>query len=221
MRGLRYILAALVLALLIQPVAFGQVKTTQKFKRDMRIERQGNRLVVSFDCPEVFSDRVRNRLSSGFTSRVVVELQLIDRKRKTTMAQGVLVYNIRYEIWEERFAVRVEDISARKDLQLRTMEELVDKFGSIRNLPLMTLLEVASDRKYQISAQIVVNPVSPELRKRVRRYLANPNGHRPGTPPSFFGSFSPISGDEKKIQADAVLKYRSRPMKVPAAKKTE
>jgi hypothetical protein len=201
------------------PEALGQVKSVQRFDRPMRLDRQDDRLVASFDCPEVFSDWVRQRLGSGFTSRVVINLQLLDRKGEALLGQGVVQYTIRYDIWEERFAVRVEGMGARRNLLVSSLEELVKRFGTISQMPIIQLIDLAGAGQVQLVARVVVNPTSPELRKKVREYVANPDGRREiGTPRSFFGSFSRIFVNEKKIQADAVLIFRSGTLDMPVAK---
>ena len=199
-------------------VAHAQAKRVKRFQRDMQLELTGERLLVSFACPEVFSDWVRQRLSSGFSSRMEIRLQVRDHKSKKPVAEGVLHYTIRYDIWEERFAVRVEGPGTRKDHQMRTMDELVEVFGMVRRLHALRLREFKPAQQVQVTVQVVVNPTSAELRRKVREYVANPDGRRAiGSPRSFFGSYSRVFVDEKKIQADAVLTYRSTNMQMPVA----
>jgi hypothetical protein len=199
-------------------VVQAQAKRVKRFQRDMQIERMGERLLVSFACPEVFSARVRQRLSSGFSSRMEIRLQVRDHKSKKPVAEGVLHYTIRYDIWEERFAVRVEGPGNRKDHQMRTMDELVEVFGVVRRLQALGLSEYKAAQKVQVTVQVVVNPTSAELRRKVREYVSNPDGRRAiGSPRSFFGSYSRVFVDEKKIQADEVLTYRSTSMQLPAS----
>lgn len=213
-RALQVVVVLLVFA--FGATASGQARRLESYERVMQVERSADRLTVSFLCPEVFSDWFRQRLSSGFTSRVVINLQLTDMRGKTLVAQGTIQYTIRYDIWEERYAVRVEGLGIRQDLILRSMDDLVERLGAIRDLPLISLLEVSAQSRYRLQARIVINPTSPEMRRQVREYVAHPDGRSAiGVQPSFFGRFSRIFVDEKKIQADAVLTYRSGPLSVP------
>jgi hypothetical protein len=89
--------------------------------------------------------------------------------------------------------------------------------SQIKRLPLQRLVELPAGTKYRLQVRIVVNPISVELRKKVREYLSNPDGSSHiGSPRSFFGSFSRIFVDEKAFQADAVHTYRSPKRLLPA-----
>ncbi len=194
---------------------YGKSMRTAVYSRDMQITESGKGYLLSFECPEIFSDRVRQRLSSGFTSRVVLSVRVTGLKGKELIAQGMSHYSIRYDIWEERFAVRVEDLGGRQDFKIRTMDELVKRFGVVRSMYLAKASTLPNNEVVRISVRIVVNPASEELRRKVREYVANPDGRSDlGVPRSFFGSFSRIFVDEKKLQADALLLYQSPPLKV-------
>jgi len=70
--------------------AMAQSQRVERFKhRQVELERAEGDWRLTIACPEVFSERVRGRLSSGFTSRLVFHAQLTDRKGETLVAQGV------------------------------------------------------------------------------------------------------------------------------------
>ena len=122
------------------------------------------------------------------------------------------MFTILYDIWEERFAVREEGLGHRRDMQAGSLEEVMQHCGALHGVPMVALDQLKADRRYRIELRIEVNPTSPEQRRKVREYLANPDGGSAqlGSPRSFFGSFSRIFVSEKDIRADAVLKYRSK-----------
>ncbi len=210
--------AALWLLALGLPAAAQNQQLQRYKKRPVELERAEDHWRLSIACPEVFSERVRGRLSSGFTSRLLFNAQLTDRRGETLVAQGVRQLTIRYDIWEERYNVRVEDSGQQRFVQLGSMRELVEQFGAIRRLKLMRLLEPRPDKRHRVVLRVVVNPTSRELRRKVREYLANPDGRSSiGVPSSFFGSFSRIFVDESRIKADRVLVFKSRKLDLPAA----
>ena len=198
-------------------VAFAQVKEVKSFRREMDVGRTEGLLTVTTEFPEIFTKRLRHRLSSGFKSRFVVDVALEDRGRRLAVAGEVMHYTILYKIWDEHFLVRKEGLIGRKDLKLRSMNELIENCGKIVKLPLGGTDGVASNSKYRIRVRITVNPVSKELRRKVRQYLANPDGgSRRGDRRSFFGAFSRIFVNEKDFRADAVYTYLSPEFKLPA-----
>lgn len=219
MSGVRFytVLFSFLAALCLTALALAQVKVEKSYKRDMGLAWREGRLELSMDFPEAFTKRLRKRLSNGFTSRILIEVLLEEQKKKTPVAQAIVQYTIRYYIWEERFNIRHETPEGRRDLQVSSLAELIRTCGKIRRLPLQRLVELPEGRKYRLRVRIVVNPMSAELRKKVRDYLSNPDGSSHiGSPRSFFGSFSKIFVDEKAFQADAVYTYRSPKRVLPA-----
>jgi len=199
-----------------------QVKEGKPLKRDMELAWRAGRLELSMAFPEVFTRRHRKRLESGFTSRILVYAQLTEHNKETPLAQAVLQYKIIYDMWEEKFLIRSEGPAGHRGFQLGSMEELVKKCGALDRLPLAPLVELPTGLKYRVRVRIVVNPMSAELRKKVREYLSNPDGSSHiGSPRSFFGSFSKIFVNEKAFQADAVFKYRSLKMALPARREPD
>ena len=193
-----------------------QVKESKSYKREMDLVWQSGELELSMTFPEVFGKRHLKRLKSGFTSRILVHVQLLEHKKGTPLAQAILQYKIIYDMWEEKFVVRSEGPKGDRDYQLGSMEELVKRCGALDRLQLTPLVELPSGLKYRIQVRIVVNPMSVELKKKVREYLSNPDGSsHMGSPRSFFGSFSKIFVDEKAFQADAVYTYNSQEKTLP------
>lgn len=197
---------------------YAQVKDEKIYIRDMELAWQAGRLEVSMAFPEVFTKRHRKRLESGFTSQILIYAQLAEQKKGTPLAQAILQYKIIYDMWEEKFTVRSEGPDGHRDFQLGSMEELVKECGALDKLPLTRVMELPPGMEYRLRVRVVVNPMSAELRKKVREYLSNPDGgSHIGSPRSFFGSFSKIFVDEKAFQADAVYKYHSPKKVLPAA----
>ena len=208
----KYVLCILLILGMVFSASAKSMRTAV-YVKDMKIEPSSVGYDLSFDCSEVFSDRVKQRLSRGFTSRVVVSGSVTGMKGKELIAQGLLRYTIRYDIWEERFAVRVEGLLGSEDIRIRTMDDLVKRFGSVHAMHLARIPGASRPELVLVRVRIVVNPASEELKRKVREYIANPDGRSDlGVPRSFFGSFSRIFVDEKKLQADALLLYKSPPL---------
>ena len=197
--------------------AFGQVERVRSFKRPMPIDVIGGQVVMSAEFPEVFGRKFKRKLASGFTSRLLISVRLKAAGKSKPVASRLVVFTILYDIWDELFAVREEGLGRRRDLQLGSLEEVMRHCGALRKMPLAALGQLRAGQRYQVDLRIEVNPTSPEQRRKVREYLANPDGGgaQLGAPRSFFGSFSKIFVSEKDIRADAVLKYRSEKFSRP------
>ncbi len=211
--------AALFLSLAVLCVALwgqAQVKVEKRYKREMDLAWQQGRLELSMGFPEVFTKRLRKRLSNGFASRILIEAILAEHKKQTPVARAVVQYTIIYDIWEERFSVRYEGPAGRRGFKVSSMPDLIKTCGKLDRLQLQRLVDLPTGMQYRLQVRIVVNPMSSELRKKVREYLSNPDGSSHiGSPRSFFGSFSRIFVDEKAFQADAVYTYRTGKQVLP------
>ncbi len=198
------------LLLLTAGLVFSQDMERRTIKRDMDISWQGGRLRLSVDFTDVFTPRLRRRLSSGVTSRLLVDVVLRERHHHTPLARALLQCTVLYDLWEERYFVRRELPGRRHDLGLRSLADVVKTCGRIEHLELAPLLALPARVEVEAELRVTVNPTSPRLQRKVRQYLANPGGSSPlGSPRSFFGSFSRIFVDEKEIQADMIYTYRS------------
>jgi hypothetical protein len=210
------------LALGLSALVSAQVREGKKYKREMDLAWRAGRLELSMTFPEVFTKRLRKRLQNGFTSRILVYAQLLEAKKGTPLAQVIVQYTILYDIWEEQFFVRQDTPDGTRDLKASSMDELILTCGKLEGLPLRRMVELPAGMKYGLRVRVVVNPLSAELRKKVREYLSNPDGSSHiGSPRSFFGSFSKIFVDEKAFQADAVYTYRSPKKVLPAKRGTD
>ncbi len=204
-------LAGLLAALLLPAAAAGQPREVRRIDRAMELAWRDGRARVGVQFPEVFTERLRKRLSSGFSSRLLVTAQVLSRASKKPLARGLQQVTIRYDIWEERYAVRIESLAGRRNLQVKSMDEVVRVCARLEGLELEGLPGVQTRQRSRIELRIEVNPTSPEQRQKVREYLANPDGGRAiDSPRSFFGSFSKIFVNEKDFRADAVFIYRSQ-----------
>jgi len=214
--GPKIIACALFLWLGLPLVGRAQVKEVKSFSRDMQVEMVKGRPVVSVTFDEVFTPRLRHRLSNGFTSRILIDIVMSRDKKGTPLAQALVQYTIIYDIWEERFNVREETPGGRKEYVVRSMKELIRNCGTLREVSLNPLLDLPAGTRSHIKVRITVNPTSRELRRKVRRYMANPGGHgRIGSPQGIF-TFSWIFMNEKDIQADMVYTYKSQRFDLPA-----
>jgi hypothetical protein len=218
----KFVWLSFLVAFGLSAVVSAQVKEGKKYKREMGLAWHAGRLELSMTFPEVFTKRLRKRLQNGFTSRILVYAQLLEAKKGTPLAQVIVQYTILYDIWEEQFFVRQDTPDGTRDLKASSMDELILTCGKLEHLPLRRMVELPAGMRYGLRVRIVVNPMSAELRKKVREYLSNPDGSSHiGSPRSFFGSFSKIFVDEKAFQADAVYTYRSPKKVLPAKRGTD
>jgi hypothetical protein len=204
------------------------VGQTKVIEREMEVKKVNGQLELSVRFPEIFTTELRERLSSGFTNRILIGVQLVSSKDGSSVAQGIAEYIIIYDIWEERYGVRelwpktISEPSSFEKLmaqyrvmdskmeyrdthQISSLKNLIDICGSLRHLPLSWRSELQPDMKLTAYVRVEINPISGEQMGKVREYLANPDGPT-RQKPTFF---APTFVNWKKFQADAVRTYQS------------
>lgn len=208
--------------------AIGQMTEEKPIERDMEVKKVNGQLEISVAFPEIFSSKLRERLSSGFTNRILIGVQLVSSQDGSSIAQGIAEYIIIYDIWEEHYVARelwpkvitapssFEELLAqyrvlerkaehRNTHQISNMANLVKICGSLRRLPLTWQSAPLPEKKLTAYVRVEVNPISDEQMTKVREYLANPDG--PTRQKPIF--FAPTIVNWKNFQADAVVIYRS------------
>jgi hypothetical protein len=206
-------------------VAVGQTKLVD---HEMEVKKVNGQLEISVTFPEIFTTKLRERLSSGFTNRILIGVQLVSSKDGSSVAQGIAEYIIIYDIWEEHYVIRelwpkmiseplsFEKLMAqyrvmdrkpeyRNTQQVSSLANLIKICGSLRHLPLSWRSEPQPDTKLTAYVRVEINPLSGEQMGKVREYLANPDG--PTREKTIF--FAPTFVNWKNFQADAVVTYQS------------
>ncbi len=220
--GLMYVLLALLHG------AVGLTDDKKIVERPMEITKVNGKLELSVTFPEIFTKKLREKLSSGFTNRILIGVHLVSAKDGSTVAQGIAEYIIIYNIWDEFYGVwelwpetasepssfekfmaqyRVMDrtMNSRNTYQLSSLTKLINICGSLRHLPLKWQSEPQPDVKLIAYVRVEINPISGERMGKVNEYLANPDG--PTREKTTF--FAPTFVNWKNFQADAVVTYRS------------
>ena len=129
----------------------------------------GGRLGVSIRALK-FPDSLQNDLQSGLTNRIVVRLALLLESQP--VAQETLEVAVKYDLWDERFrATRVVGNTVGKVDTLASLTELTAWLTDLRFEALFPLQELRPGR-YQLRANILLNPVAKERLDRLRRWIA-------------------------------------------------
>ena len=203
------------------PMAWGQNIEETLIERGMDIKKVNGQLEISFSFPEVFSTKLKERLSNGMTNRILIGVQLVSNDNAKPVAQGIAEYIIRYDIWEEYYLIgeiwpktilqpysfqdlmtyykeRERKTDYRKTHKISKLVELITVCGSLRNHPLSWQSTVTPDTKIVAYVQIEINPVSEEQINDADKFVRR----RATLFPNIF-----INWD--RFKADDVFFYRS------------
>lgn len=132
---------------------------------------------------------VRKDLSSGLTNRVVIRIALQGAQPALQRLVGIAV---KYDLWEETFAVRVsvDDVDA-VAMSLRSVDEVVEMLTNL-TLPHLFAIDsgVSAGKSLTLTAQILFDPIEKARLEEIRKWVAE--NDRPVPPdPSSLGSGLP------------------------------
>jgi hypothetical protein len=68
-----------------------------------------------------------------------------------------------------------------QDIQIKTLQALKDKLNRLNIGPLLNTAELTDNQRYQIKAQVIVNPVKSERIKKIQNWLATSKGFTPNS----------------------------------------
>ena len=117
-----------------------------------------------------FPENLGRDLQSGLTNRIVVRLALLLDSRP--VAQETVEVAVKYDLWDERFRATVAvDRAARRVDTLASLADMTAWLANLRFDALFPLHDLRPGR-YQLQANILLNPVEKERLDRLRRWIA-------------------------------------------------
>ncbi len=207
------LLGSLIVGLLISALwpALAWSADDEPPRRQLGVSISGKDLLASFTFRDAFTPAIKEKLTSGLPTRVVLQINLERQGQKKPLTYWVRSATIVYDLWEEVFIVTVEDDRGRRRAKANSPEKAIELAGTLVRTRVSRLVGQLPG-VYRFRALIEVNPVSKEMVENIRRWLARPSAGKSGvdTQSNFFGSFVGIFVDRRIGQADHVITFVSQ-----------
>jgi len=213
----RRIVAAFVLATLAGGIPAARADETLPERQAGLSVRQG-RLVVSVGLQDLFGEAERQRLKSGFSTRVLVRAAVEDASSGDVVSLAVWHAEVLYDIWDEKFAVRTAANAAPEQRAVvGTAEEAIARTTALIDLPVAELARLQPGARYVVAFRGDLNPISQDLLAEVRRWLVQPSRgqRRLAAGDSFFGSFVSIFVNPRIEDSERQVRFVSQPFTPP------
>ena len=169
---------------------------------------------------DLFTDASRERLTSGFASRVLVRVQLFRHGDTETLAVGYQRAEIVYDIWDEKFRVRITSgAGGEHELTVAGAAQAIFAGTALVRFPVELPSPLQPGERYNFAFRGDLNPLSPELVGEVRRWLRQPAGaqRRPGVGggDSFFGNFVTVFVNPQIEDSERQVRFLSQTFEGP------
>jgi hypothetical protein len=172
------------------------------------------RVTVSVGLQDLFGDAERQRLKSGFATRVLIRAALEETSTGDPVALAVQRAEIVYDIWDEKFNVRTSDgMGIERRAVAPTVDEAIWRAAALVDLPIIEASRLRPGERYTLAVRGDLNPISEDLLIEVRRWLVQParGQRRLGAGDSFFGSFVSIFVNPRIEDSERQVRFVSQP----------
>jgi Domain of unknown function (DUF4390) len=188
--------------------------------RRIGIVERGNMLLASVGLQDLFTATERERLTSGFSTRVLVRVFLRREGDPEPVAVAFQRAEIVYDIWDERFRIRVtRGPGSDRTIEAPTPEGAIAAATTLWQFPIADQTQLDPGHRYFLAVRGDLNPLSQELQAEVRRWLRQPAGaqRRPGAGggDSFFGSFVTVFVNPQIDDSEHQVRFISQTFGVP------
>ena len=170
-------------------------------------------LVVSVGLQDLFGPAERQRLTSGFSTHVLIRVALQQQGVDEPVAVAFQRTEIVYDIWDEKFRLRVtRGAGPDVHLEARTPDEAIARAAALWQVPLVDARRLRPGAVYVVACRGDLNPISEELLADVRRWLVQParGQRRVGAGDSFFGSFVSIFVNPRIEDSERQVRFLSQ-----------
>ena len=181
---------------------------------------RGGQLVISVGAQDLFGPAERQHLTSGFATRVLLRLALQEEGAAEPLALAVQRAEIVYDIWDEKFSVRVtRGLGAELHLVAPTTDDAIWQATALWQFPMAEVRRLRPNARYVVLVRGDLNPISEDLLADVRRWLVQPSrGQRKlGAGDSFFGSFISVFVNPRIEDSERQVRFVSQPFTLPPA----
>jgi hypothetical protein len=144
---------------------------------------------VSFSAADFADDTVRHRLSRGLLTTIVMTTYASTADSTTPIAVAVRSCHVVYDIWTAHYAVDIRTESEDRSLTIDTLDGVIEACLVADHVPLGDAAAWRSRAGEHVTfgVRVELNPVTPDMVQRIRRWLARPEGGAHDE--AFFGSF--------------------------------
>jgi hypothetical protein len=205
----------------VTAAAGGPARADELPRRTTGVAVKNGQLLISVGLQDLFGQAERQHLTSGFSTRILIRVALQDATRDDgdPVALAVQRAEIVYDIWDEKFSVRVtRGLGAELRALAPTADEAIWRATALWQFPIADASRLQAGGRYYVLVRGDLNPISEDLMADVRRWLVQParGQRRLGAGDSFFGSFVSIFVNPRIEDSERQVRFISQPFVLPS-----
>ncbi len=135
------------------------------------VYRQGDRLLVDVMAADLLDERTTMTVDSGLPGTCVYHLRIEDRQHRAVVDQWVEM-SLRLDLWEGVYLL--EGTGAPRSFP--TLAAADSAWSRIRGHGLVAIDRLQAGAEYRLKIGLAVQPLAPEDRERLSRYVSRNSG---------------------------------------------
>ncbi len=191
------------------------VRADEPGTRQVGLTRKDGWLAASVSMKDLFGERERERMHSGFVVRVIIRAEVMREGDMRPVARAARSTRILYDLWDERYTVEVSEREGRTIVrQVATARDAIELATSLQNFQVVEAGALDPTLTYRIRLRADLNPLSEDLVKDVKKWLVRTPGQgRSATGDSVFGSFVSIFVNPRIEESERMITFWTQPFK--------
>jgi hypothetical protein len=180
-------------------------------------------LFASLSYRDVVDSGVRRKLSRGLPTTIAMTATVFRAGTRQAVATTAQTCKVTWHVWEEAYKIELMRPGSKNTRWTTTMEGVLRRCAEARSLLVATHQQLAVGTAVYLSAKVQVNPLSPKLLEKIKRWVSRPSATGTAGPgDALFGTFTGLFL-QRVGEAERELKFTSKAVrpKVRAPSKKE
>lgn len=159
-------------------------------QRNGEVSLEGKHVLVNTAYRDVVDAEISKKLASGLPTVIVLRAWVFREGGGDPVAMTAKSCRIVYDLWDEVFRLQITQPGGQTDSVAVNLEGVLRQCAEAKKLRLVERSELDSSTRYLVAALVEVNPISPEMLDKIKRWVTRPNGSAAASKgDSLFGSF--------------------------------
>lgn len=166
---------------------------------------------------DVVDAEISKKLQSGLPTVLTMRGYVFPEAGGDPIALTAKSCRIVYDLWDEVFHIQLTQPGGQTNAVAVNVEGVLRNCGEAKKIPLAARALMSDADRYFVAVLVEVNPVSPEMLDRIKKWVTRPAGGTAiGPGDSLFGSFVGLFV-AKVGDADKKLAFRTQAFSPPTA----
>ncbi len=177
-------------------------------------------LYFNMNFRDVLDGNLRAKLSRGLPTTIVLTAAVYRAGNSDPVSTATQTCKVTWHVWEEAFRVELLRPGTSQVRWTTTLDGVLRRCAEARRLLAGDSSQIRPDERYFVAGKVLVNPVSPEVLQKLRRWVMRPSSTGTAAPgdalfSTFTGLFLQRVGDAERelafvMPAAVPTKFHSR-----------